>query len=451
MYENIRKKSNVRDLYKEKLILENILSPEDITHLQQQFTQLLEKALAESTAVALKSTAYTQQNTLEQDVTTAASSQELLSLAQKFCTLPAHITPHPKIARLFQDRLYAIQHAQPIDWGLAEYLAYATLVSSKIPVRISGQDCRRGTFAHRHAVVVDQQTDNKYFPLAHVAPDQASFTVYNSLLSEFGVLGFEYGYAEGIEKGLTIWEAQFGDFANSAQIIIDQYISSSEQKWGVKNPLVMMLPHGYEGGGPEHSSARVERYLQLCAQHNMRVVMPSSSAQVFHLLREQGLQRNRCPLILFNPKSMLRFLPSLSPLKEFTEGGFRKIILDETAWEAKRVLLCSGKVYYDLLAHKEKLQDRTTAILRLEQLYPLSSQEIQQALAHYPHMERCLFVQEEPENMGAYLHLAPLITEILPDKIKLCYVGRARSASPAAGSLALHQQEKEKYIQEAFK
>jgi 2-oxoglutarate dehydrogenase E1 component len=277
------------------------------------------------------------------------------------------------------------------------------------------------------------------------------FTVYNSLLSEFAVLGFEYGYAQAIKQGLTIWEAQFGDFANSAQIIIDQYISSSEQKWGIKSPVVMMLPHGYEGGGPEHSSARMERYLQLCAQHNMRVVVPSCSAQVFHVLREQALQKDPCPLILFNPKSMLRFTPSLSSMSEFTEGKFIDIYPDSSNPQAKNILICCGKVYYDLVAARQQLSRPDTAILRIEQLYPLNTQQLHHILQQYPHMERCCFVQEEPENMGAYTFLAPLITEILPDKIKLCYVGRARSASPAAGSLALHQQEKERFIKEAFK
>lgn len=451
MYEKIRNRQNVRDLYKEKLIKDNILTQMQASLLQEKFLALLEKAQQEVLVLANKPQQITTLKVQTPPIPTAISHQELLSLAERFCQMPADFQLHPKIARLFQDRLSAIKHEQLIDWGLAEYLAYATLLQEGIPVRISGQDCRRGTFAHRHAGVVDQRSDKKYFPLAHLSATQGHFSVYNSLLSEFGVLGFEYGYALAIGKGLTIWEAQFGDFANSAQIILDQFISSSEQKWGVKSPITLMLPHGYEGGGPEHSSARLERYLQLCAQDNMRIVVPSCSSQVFHVLREQGLQASPCPLILFNPKSMLRFTPSLSSFQEFTSKGFEKIFVDRERQDAKKILFCSGKVYYDLVQERDKIKNTSTAIIRIDQLYPLSSLDLKEALSLYPLMESCAFVQEEPENMGAYFHIAPLLTEILPDKIKLCYVGRARSASPAAGSLALHNKEKEKFLQEAFK
>ena len=450
MYEKIRQKKNIRDLYKQKLVDLKVLSDDQIQVLQQEFALLLEAAQLEVSSIAPNPGVKKTSSPTQLEIPTAVSYEKLHQLAQTFCSIPSSTQPHPKVAKLFQQWLSFVSNKQTIDWGLAEYLAYASILVDNKPVRISGQDCKRGTFAHRHAALVDQVTNQPYYPLAHLQAEQGLFSVYNSLLSEFGVLGFEFGYAQKTPGGLTIWEAQFGDFANSAQIIIDQYISSSEQKWNVKNPIVLMLPHGYEGGGPEHSSARLERFLQLCAQENMKIVVPSCSAQVFHLLRQQALESNPCPLVLFNPKSMLRFAPSLSPLAEFTQGQFRQIIPDQEHLDAQRVIFCCGKVYYDLVAKRESLKDHSTALIRIEQLYPLNPDLLKQTLQQYSKYTQCYFVQEEPENMGAYSYLAPRITEILPEKIKLCYVGRARSASPAAGSFALHQKEKEKFLKEAF-
>lgn len=316
-------------------------------------------------------------------------------------------------------------------------------------MRLSGEDSQRGTFTHRHAVWIDQKTDKRYFPLSHIEKGQAKCAIYNSTLSEYGALGFEFGYSLVYPSALVMWEAQFGDFVNGAQIIIDQYISSSEKKWRRYSGLVMLLPHGYEGGGPEHSSARLERFLQNAAEKNIQVVNPTTPCQYFHLLRRQVLRKIRLPLIVMSPKVLLRHPKCLSSMKDLSTGSFQEIIDENNDKKAKRVLLCSGKIYYELLDQKEKLQS-DTAIVRIEQLYPLHQEMLSSILQSYSHMQELYWVQEEPKNMGAYSSIAPKIEQILPKNCKFVYVGRKPAAATATGSHKRHISEQKKILEMAF-
>jgi 2-oxoglutarate dehydrogenase E1 component len=341
------------------------------------------------------------------------------------------------------------------DWGFAETLAYATLLSDGCPVRISGQDSGRGTFFHRHAVIHDQKTGETYLPLQNLSADQASFLVINSTLSEEAVLGFEYGYASAEPNSLVIWEAQFGDFANGAQVVFDQFIASSEEKWGRYCGLVMLLPHGYDGQGPEHSSARLERYLQLCAEDNMQVCYPTTPAQMFHMLRRQQVRPYRKPLVVMSPKSLLRHRLSVSPLEEITHGQFQAVIdevdrLDRS--KVKRILACSGKVYFDLLEARREHDIEDVAIIRLEQLYPFPKEEMQATLAQYPNAKELLWVQEEPRNQGAWSMLlsARHLRGCIDEHQALTCVARPYSASPAVGYASLHLEQQQAIVDEAL-
>lgn len=453
LYQEINKKKNVRDLYRDHLLELGELKQEEAAELEKSFREQLHKAEAEVTQLTKRTSNETPSLKTPFPVSSVVTKVEqkiLIELAEVFCSLPSDLVVHPKVQRLFSERLSSIHSKEGIDWGLAEYLAYSTLLIKGHPVRISGEDSQRGTFAHRHATIVDQNTEKKYFPLQHLSKSQAAFTVYNSCLSEYAVLGFEFGYAQIMKEGLTIWEAQFGDFANGAQIIIDQFISSAEQKWGVKNSLVLFLPHGNEGQGPEHTSARLERFLQLAAESNIQIIVPSKPSQVFHILCKQVLGQIQKPLILFTPKAILRYPPSMSTLEEFSEGSFQEIIEDKKHLKASKLIFCSGKIYYDLIEEREKKKAHHIAIIRIEQLYPLNVQKIEEIFREYSQVKQCCWVQEEHKNMGGYEYISHHLREILPDNLKLCYVGRARSASPAAGSLALHQKEKEQLLKNAF-
>ncbi len=390
------------------------------------------------------------------DVTTAASPDALAAVGQALGTLPAGFTPHPKLVRLLKDRAAMALGQKPIDWGGAEALAFGTLLGEGVRVRFSGQDVRRGTFSHRHAVLIDYMTGAEHTPLSHVAPGQGALEIRDSCLSEFGVLGFEYGYSLDMPEGLVVWEAQFGDFVNGAQVIIDQFLVSSEAKWNRVSGLVMLLPHGMEGQGPEHSSARLERFLNMGVNDNIQVCNVSTPAQLFHLLRRQVKRPYRKPLIVMSPKSLLRHPAVISPLEDFTTGQFRHVIPENTGeggFDPKvvdRVLLCSGKIYYDLIAAREVLGLRNVAIVRLEQLYPLRTEEVLDALSIFKEGIRAMWVQEEPRNMGAWNFISRVLPPLLASTFKWSGVSRPFSASPATGSLSRHNLEHGKLLEEAL-
>lgn len=381
-------------------------------------------------------------------VKTCVPGEKLLALARSMADLPSTFNPHPKILVMIQKRLAAIVNGRDIDWGNAETLAYATLLDEGVSVRLSGQDSRRGTFSHRHCVLHDNNNDSTYIPLASTARQDARFHAWDSLLSEFAVLGFEYGYSLETPNGLTIWEAQFGDFANGAQVIIDQFITSGESKWNRASGLVLLLPHGYEGQGAEHSSARIERYLQVCARDNIIVTQPSTPAQIFHLLRRQIKQTFRKPLIVFTPKSLLRHPRCVSSLEELTSGSFQEVILDVAdPARVKRVLLCSGKIYYDLMEERGKRQDSSTAIVRIEQIYPFPDDMIAAVLDQFPAEVDLTWVQEEPENMGAWHFVKAKLSKRYNN---IHVIGRSEDCCPAVGSHHLHNKEQAALIKMVF-
>jgi 2-oxoglutarate dehydrogenase E1 component len=342
----------------------------------------------------------------------------------------------------------------PFDWAFAESLAFGTLLVEKTPVRLSGQDSRRGTFSQRHSVLYDAETRDRYIPLLNISPDQARFCVYNSLLSEAAVLGFDYGYSLDFPEMLCLWEAQFGDFANGAQVIIDQFIASAESKWQRPSGIVLLLPHGYEGQGPEHSSARLERYLQLCAEENLQVCNVTTPAQYFHLLRRQMRRTFLKPLVLMTPKSLLRSEQCVSSIGEFTAGHFREILatppLSGKPGAVDRVVLCSGKIYYDLLAYRDANRVANTAIIRLEQLYPLDEKLLIELLGQYPENTRLIWCQEEPQNMGAWTYVYMCLDRIYTHGRQIWFAGRGAGASTAVGALLAHKREQKALVQDAF-
>jgi len=364
---------------------------------------------------------------------------------------------HPTVGRVIEARKQMAAGKLPVDWGMAETLAYASLLSNGYDVRLSGQDSGRGTFAHRHAVLHDQDRERwdqgSYVPLQNIGKDQGNFVVIDSVLSEEAVLGFEYGFSTAEPNALVIWEAQFGDFANGAQVVMDQFISSGETKWGRVCGLVQLLPHGYEGQGPEHSSARLERYLQLCAEHNMQVCVPSNAAQIFHLLRRQMLRPFRKPLIVMTPKSLLRKKEAASSIQELAKGSFQTIIPDTATTpdkDVKRIIACCGKVYYDLLAKKNEAKRDDVALIRVEQLYPFPHKQFQAEMAKYPNALEVIWCQEEPQNQGAWYQTAHYFRENMRDDQKLYYAGRPASASPAGGYKARHDERQKALVEQAF-
>ncbi len=381
-------------------------------------------------------------------------------LSDRLTTIPDNVTPHQLVKKVYADRAAMGRGDIPVDWGMGEHMAFASLVASGFPVRLSGEDCGRGTFTHRHAVIHDQNREKydegTYVPLQNVADNQAPFVVIDSILSEEAVLGFEYGYASNDPNTLVIWEAQFGDFVNGAQVVIDQFIASGEVKWGRVNGITMMLPHGYEGQGPEHSSARLERFMQLAADTNMQVVQPTTASQIFHVLRRQMIRGLRKPLIIFTPKSLLRNKDATSPLSEFTKGGFQTVIPEQNAdvvkkaEKVKRVICCSGKVYYDLVKKREERGSDDVAIVRVEQLYPFPHKVFGAELRKYPNATDIVWCQDEPQNQGAWFFVQHYIHENMLDGQKLGYAGRAASASPAVGYAHLHQEQQKTLIEAAF-
>jgi len=464
MYNLIEAKRSVRTLYTESLVGRKDITPEESEQVQADFHAQLERVFTETKEGGYTpATASETIKGLERPESqrsdagtiigwrTAVDRSVVERIGEAQVSAPSGFTVHPKLRQLLEKRRQ-MSFEGGIDWGYGELLAFGSLLIDGVPVRLAGQDSRRGTFVQRHAVLHDRETGAEWTPLLYLAADQAKFWVYDSALTEFAGLGFEYGYSVERPDALVLWEAQFGDFANGAQTIVDEFISSAEQKWGQHASLVMLLPHGYEGQGPDHSSARLERYLQLCAENNLTVAFPSTPASYFHLLRRQAYQRPRRPLVVMTPKSMLRLKAAASSVEDFTEGTFREVIGDDVAaargGAVDRVLLCSGKVYYDLVAKREALGDERTAIVRFEQLYPFAPEVIDEALAPYGDAE-LVWVQDEPENQGAWPYIAMNLPAVVGDR-PLRVVSRAAAASPAAGYAKTHQAEQAELVETAF-
>ncbi len=444
LYEKIRQKKTIRTLYLEKLVSTGLMNPATASAIEIEFKDKLQKALDQPPSKPISKTPVAKE---EKSVVPPVAVEALQTYAKEFCHVPEGFNIHPKIQKLQDDRLAMVGDpaAKKIDWGMGEHLAYASILADGVHVRISGQDSRRGTFSHRHAAWIDQKTEGRYFPLSHLSTNKALFDVYNSPLSEYAVLGFDFGYSMVYTKALVIWEAQYGDFANGAQIIIDQFLASSEQKWGHRSGLTLYLPHGYEDQGPEHSSARLERFLQLSANNNWTVASCTTPAQLFHLLRRQAHQTLKKPLILMAPKALLRKPECVSSLSELAAGSFEEVLTDPSVKQARRVVFCSGRVYYDLLAAR-KTSD--VALIRIEQLYPLEDEKIKNVIKSYAGASEWCWVQEEPRNMGAWNYIFPQLNQLTPKAVR--YAGREASSSPAAGSHVLHKEQFAKFIQEAL-
>lgn len=452
MYEKIKARPPVHKIYADRL-RELGVPDKTIIGLAEAYTERLNAATgakAGPVAVGFKDLwAGMQREYSPIAVATGVESERLIGLSEKLAVLPDGFTPHPKIGQLYQRRLEAVKAGKGLDWGNAETLAYATLLGDGIPIRLSGQDSRRGTFNHRHATLHDLKTGAVFEPLATVCGEGVSFQVFNSMLSEAAVLGFEYGYSLENPRSLTLWEAQFGDFANGAQVVIDQFIAAGESKWDRSSGLVMLLPHGYEGQGAEHSSARIERYLQLCALNNIMVAYPTTPAQMFHLIRRQAMLPFRKPLVVFTPKSLLRHPACTSTLNELAEGGFREVITATATDQTLRTLLiCSGKIYYDLQERQQRDGRNDVAIVRIEQLYPLRLDLLGDALAVGMPSTRFIWVQEEPRNMGAWHYIRPHLNRTVGREVG--YIGRHEEAAPAVGSHRRHHEEQERIVEEAF-
>jgi 2-oxoglutarate dehydrogenase E1 component len=379
------------------------------------------------------------------EVDTGISAETIRSIAGGLTTFPAEFHIHPKIQKLLEQRAEMGRGERPFDYGMAEAVAFGSLLTQGTHVRLSGQDSQRGTFNQRHSVLIDVEDETKFVPLNHLDGKQAKFEVYNSMLSEAGVMGFEYGFSRDYPEALVLWEAQFGDFANGAQIIIDQFLSSAEDKWGLLSGLVLLLPHGYEGQGPEHSSARIERYLQIVARDNIQVAQPSTAAQYFHLLRRQAMRSWRKPLVVFTPKSMLRHPDAVSPLADLTRPRFLNVLPETELQGVTRLLICTGKIGHELRVERQKRKDTSTGIIFLEQLYPWPEEELREAIEAHPDANDIVWVQEEPENMGAYSFVLPRLRELAFDR-QVRSVKRSAAASPATGSAKAHAMEQKTLI-----
>jgi 2-oxoglutarate dehydrogenase E1 component len=380
---------------------------------------------------------------------TGLSSEELAELTEKLTTYPAGFHIHPKVKKLLEQRAEMGAGKRDVDYAMAEALAFGSLVKAGIPIRMSGQDSRRGTFNQRHSVLLDTENEQEYVPLQHIAADQARCEIYNSTLSEAGVMGFEYGYSRDYPEALVLWEAQFGDFANVAQAVIDQFVSAGEDKWGLLSGLVLLLPHGYEGQGPEHSSARIERFLQLAARDNFQICQPSNACNYFHLLRRQALRHWRKPLVVFTPKSMLRHPDACSPIEDFTHKRFLPVVPDTGSVDAKRILVCSGKIGHELRVERQRRQDSSTAVIFLDQMYPFPEAELKTAIDQHPNAREVVWVQEEPANMGPLFYTMPRLRHIAGERAVLS-VKRSASPSPSTGSAGAHEVEQKTLMALAF-
>jgi len=459
MYHIIKSMPTPHSIYAEQLVKEGVISEETEKNLVDTYRDALDagkkavKMAKEAPYEFMVNWEPFMNKPWTEKAVTAVPAKRIQALAAKLETLPEGFEVQSQVKKMLDAQKKMTLGQTPMQWGYAESMAYATLLDEGYSIRLCGQDAERGTFAHRHAVLHDQNTGGIYIPLSHLSPKQAQINIVDSLLSEEAVLAFEYGYATAEPNFLVIWEAQFGDFANGAQVVIDQFISSGEQKWGRLCGLVMLLPHGYEGQGPEHSSARLERYLQLCAQDNIQVCVPSTPAQIFHLLRRQMIRPYRKPLIVMTPKSLLRHPLAVSPLRDLSEGQFQLILPEADTLDAKRVervIFCSGKVYYELLQCRQTNHLENIAIIRIEQLYPFPEAECRSILKMYAHANEVIWCQEEPHNQGAWIAIQPYLSALLGKEQTLRYVGRANSASPAVGYLSVHAKEQQAVIEEAI-
>lgn len=461
MYGVIRTHPTVRELYARQLQKEGVISQEEADVMQKQAFEVLEAARREADT-GLQPFEQEEANGLnghyeEVEQSPAVGTQELITFNTELLTWPEGFSPNPKLARLLQRRASTLGPEGGIDWGQAEALAFASILADGIPVRLTGQDSERGTFSHRHAVLHDQHSGETYIPLQHLSQAKASFSIFNSPLSESAVLGFEYGYSVHAPDALVLWEAQFGDFANVAQPVIDQFIASARAKWKQQSSVVLLLPHGYEGQGPEHSSARLERYLELAAQDNWRVANCSTAAQYFHLLRQQAfnLRTHPRPLVVMTPKSLLRHPLALANLQELAQSTFQPVLDDCSALTdtdaVRRILLCTGKIAIDLSSYAGRPQEQDVAIVRVEMLYPFPAEALKKALAHYPNAREVVWVQEEPQNMGAWSYISPHLSALLGSQRDLYVIARPARSSPATGFSDLFQFEQERILEDALR
>ena len=505
MYREIAEHKPIRELYAEQLVRDGKMAPDNLAEMEKVARERLNRAADQAEEKRPRKRTATMNNLwkgmirqpTDWSAKTGVPTETLLRIAESVNKLPDDFTAHPKVKRLLGQRLEAVKAGKGIDWGCGEMLALGSLLLEGAPVRFTGQDVQRGTFSHRHAVIYDYNNNRPYTPLNFLvgspaayasfgtapriaalplrgngspyagsasndnpgdnATRQAHLTIVNTMLSELAVLGFEYGFSSGDPRNLVIWEAQFGDFVNGAQPIIDQFIAASESKWQLMNGLVMMLPHGFEGQGPEHSNAYVERFLSLCAENNLQIVVPTTPAQVFHALRRQLHRKFRKPVVMMMPKSLLRYTPSFSSIDEFTESTGMQLVIDDPATSSptsrervRRLLFCTGKVYYTMLAEREKQEATDVAIVRIEQLYPFPKKEVQAVLAKYRQAREVCWVQEEPRNRGAWHFMQDRLRELLPDPLVLSYVGRDEAASPATGSKAMHDEEERDIVAHAL-
>jgi len=463
IYRQLSGRKTAGQLYRDELVDAGVITAADGQALHDEIWQDLEDGLEqmrrresgeEDLTVFTGSTAEEQLPYSHEPVVTGIGLETLQHIGSTLTTIPEGFQLHPTLAKRFVPRrAEALENGGPYDWAFAEALAFGSLLLEKFPVRLSGQDCRRGTFSHRHAVFYDYDTRERFVPLRELSDEQERFCVYNSLLSEAAVLGFDYGYSLGCPNMLILWEAQFGDFANGAQVIIDQFISSAESKWQTPSSIVMLLPHGYEGMGPEHSSARLERFLQLCAEENMIVGNFTTPAQYFHALRRQKHSPTRKPLIVMTPKSLLTHPRAVSHVEDFLDDSrFQEILPDAYEFDhperVSRVIFCSGKVYYDLLTYREEHQIKDAAIVRVEQLYPLNREGVKMAISPYSNAKKFIWCQEEPLNMGAWSFMQPRLAKLTKARVR--YAGRERASSPSTGSKAVHKREQKKLVEKAF-
>jgi 2-oxoglutarate dehydrogenase complex dehydrogenase (E1) component-like enzyme len=460
MYKAIEDHPSVRELYAGALVQGGLVAKEEVDEFVERVHEAMKKAHETlRQAIAAGSTPSQEEKKpgrgSDAPIETAAPAELLHELNKQLIRVPEGFTIHPKLEKQLERRLETLGDEGGIDWGQAEALAFGSLLVERTPIRLTGQDTERGTFSHRHLVLHDYETGEKYAPIEHLPQATAPFQVYNSPLSEMAALGFEYGYSVACPRALVLWEAQFGDFINSAQVIVDQFIVSGLSKWQQTSRLVLLLPHGYEGNGPEHSSARVERFMQLAAQENIRIVNCSTAAQYFHVLRRQALHPKARPLVLLTPKGLLRLKESTSHLKDLTKGSFRPILDDPTLDEegrrrAGRLVLCSGKVYYDIVGHEARREAKGVAVARLEQLYPFPVAAYDELLSRYPNITELVWAQEEPQNMGAWRAIRHRLEEGLPAEVELRYVGRPWRASPSEGYPTAHLIEQDRIARETL-